>query len=108
MAQVRESTRSLGTIPLVVLTRGKDPPEPGVSTNLAAQTLRVWGEMQAELPRLSSNGIQVVARDSGHFIQLDTPKLVAAAVREVVEAARSRSQLNVSRLSALAGRRPSP
>jgi pimeloyl-ACP methyl ester carboxylesterase len=104
MAQVRASPKSLGAIPLVVLTRGKDLPEYGLPSDVAARTFRAWGEMQAELPRLSSNGIQVVAKSSGHFIQWDAPKLVIAAIREVVDAARAGSRLEVGKLSTLADR----
>jgi pimeloyl-ACP methyl ester carboxylesterase len=102
MAQVRASPRSLGAIPLVVLSRGKELPEPGISTEVAAKIFRAWGEMQAELPWLSSNGIRVVAKNSGHVIQWDAPKLVVAAVREVVDAARGGSRLEAGKLSTLA------
>jgi pimeloyl-ACP methyl ester carboxylesterase len=109
MAQVRASVRSLGGIPLVVLTRGKnDPPEPGISPELAVRMQRVWGEIQAELPKLSSNGIQIVAKNSGHFIQSDAPKLVVAAVDEVVQGVRTGSPVDVKRLSAFAGEGLSP
>jgi pimeloyl-ACP methyl ester carboxylesterase len=46
----------------------------------------VWDELQVELAALSSNGKQVIAEESGHYIQLDQPELVIDAIRDVVEA----------------------
>jgi pimeloyl-ACP methyl ester carboxylesterase len=46
----------------------------------------VRAELQASLVRLSPRGRQVVAERSGHFIQLDRPELVTAAVRDVASA----------------------
>lgn len=62
---------------------------------------RVWREMQAELPRLSSNSLQIVATNSGHFIQFDAPKLVSAAVLEVVRAVRTHARLDPEPLERL-------
>ncbi len=81
---------TLGDIPLVVLTRGEHavPDAYGVSAEVVEQAQAAWYEMQAELAALSSNGKQVVAEQSDHYIQLDQPELVIDAIREVVEAAR--------------------
>lgn len=104
LAEARASKRSLGRIPLVVLTHGKaDPPIPGAPEELAAQMAQVWREMQAELLRLSPNSVQIVAPNSGHFIQQDAPKLVVGAIAAVVEAARTKAPLDPRRLSSLAG-----
>jgi hypothetical protein len=40
------------------------------------------------LSHLSSKGKQVIAKNSGHYIQLDRPDLVIEAVRSVVDQAR--------------------
>jgi len=103
MAEVRDSKRSLGDMPLVVLTHGREgPPPPGVSAGLSAQMARVWREMQSELPRLSSNSVHVTAENSGHYIHRDAPRLVVAAVQEVVRAVRTRARVDKSTMSALA------
>ncbi len=63
---------SLGDLPLLVLTRaGED------ATPLTSERLR----LQAELPRLSRNGRQVILR-SGHNFQLEAPGQLVEAVRE--------------------------
>ncbi len=100
--EMRTSSRSLGDKPLVVLTRGKDDAPPSTSPELAATMLRVWQELQSELPKLSTNSAHVVAPNSRHFIQWDAPKLVVGAIHEVVTASRMHSRVNGSLLTALA------
>jgi pimeloyl-ACP methyl ester carboxylesterase len=106
LADMRTSSRSIGDRPLVVLTHGKDEAPPGTPPEQTARARRVWREMQADLPGLSTNAVQVVAENSGHFLQLDAPKLVIAAVREVVQAARTHSRLDAHSLAPLAAEPP--
>jgi hypothetical protein len=49
---------------------------------------RIWTGMQDEFADESTNSLHVVAKDSGHLINQDAPKLVVAAVEEVVASAR--------------------
>jgi pimeloyl-ACP methyl ester carboxylesterase len=103
MADLRGVERSLGDTPLVVLTHGKEEsPPPGVSAEVAAKMARAWREMQSELPRLSSNSVHVIAENSQHYIHWDASRLVVAAVREAVGAARTHAHLDASVLSPLA------
>jgi pimeloyl-ACP methyl ester carboxylesterase len=76
--------RTLGALPLVVLSRGQA--EAGMDADTTAQSERVWTQMQLELTALSSRGRRIVAPKSGHSIQLDQPELVIGAIREVVAA----------------------
>lgn len=87
-------TGSLGSMPLVVLSRD---PEKGAAPGLVPPELSrrfedQWVEMQEELVRLSTNGSRVVATESTHYVQLDRPDLVIAAIRKVVDEARLTSK----------------
>jgi pimeloyl-ACP methyl ester carboxylesterase len=66
--------KSLPDVPLVIISSGELPQE------------RI-AEHQ-ELARLSSSGRHVVAKASGHWIQLDEPDVVIAAIRDVVDRVR--------------------
>ena len=91
MAQAR-LTGSLDDLPLIVLTAGDDsrgPRPPWMTDELRADVRKVWLELHTELSELSSKGRQVMAKQSGHYIQHDEPELVADAIREVVEQVRS-------------------
>lgn len=81
--------RSLGNIPLIVISASEfaAPANANLSAEEKAQTMAVWAELQAALVTLSSNGKQVIAEKAGHYIHIDQPELVIAAIREVVGAA---------------------
>ena len=98
MSELRRSHRSLGDRPLVVLTAGEKS-GPGVSEEVDAQMAAVWLDMHAENARLSSNGVHVVAKQSGHYIQLEEPQLVVAAIREVVHASRTKTRVRPAFIS---------
>ncbi len=51
---------------------------------------RMYAATQKRLRRLTPDARHVVATGSSHYIQLDRPRLVTAAVRRVVERARPR------------------
>ncbi len=78
---------TLGSIPLVVLSHDPEKvfPMPAFSPELAKEKDRLWDEMQGELAQLSTDSSRVVAKGSGHYIQVDRPDLVVEAVRKLVE-----------------------
>jgi pimeloyl-ACP methyl ester carboxylesterase len=100
-AEARASSRSLGAKPLVVLTRSIEDSPPWATLEQNAEMRRTWRELQAELPKLSSNAIQVTVPGARHYIQLDAPHVVAAAIVEVVRAVREHRPLNAGTLRRL-------
>lgn len=68
-------------IPLLVLTARPRGPQNTEETQVTEQ-------LQAELGKLLPNGKQIIAENSGHFIQLDRPFLVTDSIFLVVRAAR--------------------
>ncbi len=62
---------SIGTLPLVVITHGKN-------LDASLQTL------QNDLASLSSESTHIIAGTSGHGIMFDQPDLVVAAIRQMV------------------------
>jgi pimeloyl-ACP methyl ester carboxylesterase len=82
------ATGSLGDMPLVVLSHDPETPQPDLPEDLVKPANDAWQQMQEELDHLSSKGTQVIAKNSGHYIQLDRPDLVIKAVRSVVDQAR--------------------
>jgi pimeloyl-ACP methyl ester carboxylesterase len=88
--------RSLGDLPLIVIEAGRHEQILGPDkTPLWHAEARLWSRMQAELARLSSDHVHVLARRSDHFVQrIDgQPQVVAAALRAVVRAAREKEPL---------------
>ena len=90
----RVDPMSLGDKPLMVLTAGSVQTEgTGLSQEQADQLDELHNESQAALARRSENAKQIIAEDSGHYIQVERPDLVIDAIRQVVEAARTGSRL---------------
>lgn len=74
-----QAAPSLGDRPLIVLA---------AEQNMIG--LQGWPEAQKRQAALSTKGVLIVAKGSGHYIQLEQPALVLDAVRQVVAQARSR------------------
>lgn len=77
--QVR-AVRTLGDLPLIVLSRTPD--------NTAAG--RVWQANQIEMLQLSSRSQQMIADKSGHNIEIDQPAAAVEAITKMVEQIRQR------------------
>ena len=88
--QVRaERSKGLGDIPLVVLAHGKPAPVPAgpaITPDVERRYEETWHQLLRETSEMSSRGEYVVAEDSGHYIQLDDPDVVVAAIERVVTA----------------------
>jgi len=82
------TTGSLGDMPLAVLSSDPNTPQPDIPEDLVEPTNDAWQQMQDELGQLSNHSSHVIAKNSGHYIQLDRPDLVIEAVRNVVDHAR--------------------
>jgi len=77
---------SFGNMPLIVLSRGYWDPISSISDADNKQAWEVWQALQSEMVGLSSDSKQVIAKHSGHNIQLDQPDLVIDAIRETIDA----------------------
>lgn len=73
-------------IPVVVISRGKADPLPGMTDEQAQQYERSWGELQQTLVTTMRAGHHVIAERSGHYVQLEQPELVDQTVRELLRA----------------------
>ena len=82
------ATGSLGDLPLAVLSHDPDKPSSDLPPDLARQTNEAWEKMQVDLAHLSTRGIQTIAKNSAHYIQIDRPDVVIDAVRNIVAQAR--------------------
>jgi len=82
------ATGSLGNLPLAVVSQDPDQRDPDMPEDLIEPSSIAWQQMQDELAQLSTRSTHTIAKNSGHYIQLDRPDLVVEAVRKVVEQAR--------------------
>ncbi len=80
---------SLGDLPLAVLSHDPGKPSSELPPDLSKVLNQEWETMQEDLAHLSTRGTQTIARNSGHYIQIDRPDVVVDAVRSVVNQART-------------------
>jgi pimeloyl-ACP methyl ester carboxylesterase len=87
------STGPFGDLPLAVLSHDPNKPSNDLPPDLAKSVNQLWEVMQEDLAHLSTRSTRVVAKNSGHYIQMDRPDVVIDAVRNIVDqAGQSHSQ----------------
>ncbi|KQZ61079.1 hypothetical protein ASD67_17545 [Sphingopyxis sp. Root1497] len=92
-AQLKASWRALGDLPLVVLTAGSPPPLP-VTGKAAEDVPRMqaeWARMHDDIAHLSTRGVNRTVAGASHYIYMDQPETVLAAIADIWAQARSRS-----------------
>lgn len=82
--QVIAERRPLGAMPLIVLTRGER--SGNLTPDQAETEWTVWHRLHGEVARLSTIGSHRVVEGANHYIQLDRPDAVIAAVGELLAA----------------------
>ncbi len=85
--EVRSAYRSLGDIPIIVLTKGPAAPGKNESIELREAKNKVWVRLHNEIAAMSTRGERITIPDSGHYVQLDQPAAVIAAIKRVIQRA---------------------
>jgi pimeloyl-ACP methyl ester carboxylesterase len=105
----RASVRPLGDMPLVVLSaRGKEPIPPVFKPEEEEAAFRQNFAGQEMVAHLSTNSARAIADHSGHFIQIDAPRLVVASLKQVVEAVRTHGRVDAKPLEPFSHEGPFP
>ena len=84
-AELIHAAPSFPLVPVAVLTAD---PYHGKDSTVDGKWAQLQMEMQSRLARLVSEGKQTIGAGSGHFIQLDQPRVVIDAILTIVTAAR--------------------
>ncbi|WHZ20603.1 MAG: hypothetical protein OJF55_002752 [Rhodanobacteraceae bacterium] len=83
--EVRAAKRSYGDMPLVVLSRAPFPRQPHETQAMRDAKNYLWVELHDDIAALSTRGVNEIVPGAGHYVQLDKPDVVIAAIRQVVE-----------------------
>lgn len=91
-AQVRQAQadRPLRSLPVVIISHSRSLPNPfGFPADWPNEALeRAFQDSQDRLAELVPRTRHVIATKSGHYIQLDQPRLVTRAIRDLVKSIR--------------------
>lgn len=90
------AVESLGDLPLIVISRSPNNPilaaqMPSLPEEINTPLLQEWQELQTELEELSTNSTRFVADHCGHNVNLEEPRLVVEAIRQLVDEYRAES-----------------
>lgn len=91
-ADLVRATGGIGEKPLIVLTQSPDWNDPFAPDDVEPLIDAVNQKLGAELLRLSANSKQIIAKNAGHNIQAEEPRLVIDAILDVVAQVRSKSE----------------
>jgi pimeloyl-ACP methyl ester carboxylesterase len=81
--------RDLGSLPLTVLTAQRHLDARDFPAGFPLEKCQsIWESLQADLAKLSTNSVHEVL-DSGHYIAVEQPEMMVAAIRQIVEQARN-------------------
>jgi hypothetical protein len=99
MEQAR-AVKSLGDIPLAVISRNPDNPDinpgmPILPDEINTKVMQLWQDLQAEMEGLSTNSTRYIAVRSNHGIPYYEPRLVVEAIRHVVDEYRAQAGIVV-------------
>ena len=86
--QLRSAYRPLGAIPILVLTKFPSQPAPGETQETRNAKNEMWIRLHDQIARMSTNGRRSTVSDTGHYIQLDQPKIVVEGILSVIQASR--------------------
>jgi pimeloyl-ACP methyl ester carboxylesterase len=84
-------------MPLIVLSHDPEKPQFDLPEDLDKPSNDAWQQMQRELAHLSTASSHVIAKNSGHYIQIDRPELVIEAVHHVVDQVRDARAAQMSK-----------
>jgi pimeloyl-ACP methyl ester carboxylesterase len=82
------AVRSFGDMPLAIVTANSFGRPPLFPPAEGARLQEIWEDLQGRFTRLSSRATRELVADSGHFVQVDRPDAVVAAIERVVQATR--------------------
>jgi pimeloyl-ACP methyl ester carboxylesterase len=88
--EVRAARRSLGDIPMILLRREPSPLQANEPQAQHDAFEKVKADVSAETAGLSTRGTVRIVKNTDHYIQLDQPDAVTAAILEVVRSARTK------------------
>jgi pimeloyl-ACP methyl ester carboxylesterase len=81
----------LGSYPVVVLSRGRAEPLPGRTSAEIRGDEETWRALQLDLVARAPGSAHIIADRSGHYIQLEQPELVIAAIQQMARTAQTRA-----------------
>jgi pimeloyl-ACP methyl ester carboxylesterase len=79
-------TGAFGDLPILIFSEDPEHSPPSdVPPQAAKSVSKVWNAMQEELKGLSTRSRRIIAKGSGHYVQIDRPELLNAEVANFIK-----------------------
>lgn len=82
--QIRAAYRTLGDIPIIVLTHQASPRAPTETQEQRDAKNKLWIDLHDQIAAMSTSEKRLTVNNAGHYIQLDQPQVVIDSILEVV------------------------
>lgn len=84
LADEASNLRSFGDIPVVVITGASPTRNDALPENIRDDMTRIWNELQVDHLNLSTDSHQILALESGHYVQIDEPEVVIDTILDLI------------------------
>jgi pimeloyl-ACP methyl ester carboxylesterase len=84
LADEASNLTSFGNIPVVVITGASPTRNDILPEQYREESARVWNELQVDHLNLSTDSLQILAMESGHYVQIDEPEVVIDVILDLV------------------------
>ena len=84
LAEEAKQITSFGDIPLIVITGASPTYNDMYPEEFREEMALLWNELQSDLLSLSTDSRQILAPESGHYVQLDQPDIVIREIRNII------------------------
>jgi pimeloyl-ACP methyl ester carboxylesterase len=83
-----------GDLPILIFSQDPDKPMamPGVSDATSREVSSVWNGMQEDVKKLSTRSRRIIAKGSGHYVQVERADLVNTNVENFLQVVRGQAQ----------------
>ncbi|PCJ43668.1 MAG: hypothetical protein COA71_01990 [SAR86 cluster bacterium] len=89
LAEEASKITSFGNIPVVVITGASPTRNDIMPEQFRDDMTRIWNELQADQLNLSTDSQQILAMESGHYVQVDEPDIVISAILDLIAKVRN-------------------
>ncbi len=84
LADEASNLTSFGNIPVVVITGASPTRNDVLPEQIRDDMTRIWNELQVDHLNLSTDSHQILAMESGHYVQIDEPEVVIDTILDLI------------------------
>jgi pimeloyl-ACP methyl ester carboxylesterase len=80
-----------GDLPILIFSQDPEKTMPGLPPALAPQVSAIWNGMQEDIKKLSTRSRRIIAKGSGHYVEIERAELVNRGVENFLQVVRGQA-----------------